>query len=65
MDVLKELRRKVSLISSDGTKGNLRLGLFSRSGFTKEVEALGKKGEIGLIDIRKVGLEINPILAPS
>ena len=56
MDILKELHRKVSLVSSEGPKGNLRLGLFSRSGFTKEVEALGKKGEVELIDVQKIGL---------
>ncbi len=52
IDILKELRRKVSLISSKG----LRLGLFSRSGFTKEMEDLGRKGMIQLIDVRKIGL---------
>ena len=56
IDILKELRRKVSLISSEGPKADLRLGLFSRSGFTKEIEALGKNGEIELIDVRKIGL---------
>jgi hypothetical protein len=56
IDILKELRRKVSLISPEGPKADLRLGLFSRSGFTKEIEALGKKGEIELIDVRKIGL---------
>jgi hypothetical protein len=52
IDILKELCRKVSLISSKG----LRLGLFSRSGFTKEMEDLGRKGVIQLIDVRKIGL---------
>jgi len=56
IDILKELRRKASLISLDGPRNNLRLGLFSRSGFTKEIEALGRKGEIELIDVRKIGL---------
>jgi AAA+ ATPase superfamily predicted ATPase len=56
IDILKELRRKASLISSEGARDNLRLGLFSRSGFTKEIEALGKKGEVELIDVRKIGL---------
>jgi hypothetical protein len=56
IDILKELRRKVSLISSGGPRGHLHLGLFSRSGFTKEIEALGRKGEITLIDVRKIGL---------
>jgi len=56
IDILKELRRKASLISLEGPKDNLRLGLFSRSGFTKEIESLGRKGEIELIDVRKIGL---------
>ncbi len=56
IDILKELRRKASLISSEGPRDKLRLGLFSRSGFTKEIEALGKKGEIELIDVRKIDL---------
>ncbi|MBI2264676.1 MAG: ATP-binding protein [Armatimonadetes bacterium] len=56
IDILKELRRKASLISSEGARDNLRLGLFSRSGFSKEIEALGRKGEIELIDVRKTGL---------
>lgn len=56
MDILRELRRKALLISPEGYKDNLRLGLFSRSGFTKEIESLGKKGEIELIDVRKIGL---------
>ena len=56
IDILKELRRKASLISPEGERDNLRLGLFSRSGFTKEIEAHGRKGEIELIDIRKIGL---------
>ena len=53
---LKEVRRKATLISPEGRRGDLRLGLFSRSGFTKEIEALGRKGEIELIDVRKIGL---------
>jgi AAA+ ATPase superfamily predicted ATPase len=56
IDILKDLQRKVSLISPEGARGSLRLGLFSRSGFTKEIEVLGRKGEIELIDIRKIGL---------
>jgi len=56
IEILKDLRRKASLISWEGPRDNPRLGLFSRSGFTKEVEALGKKGEIELIDVRKIGL---------
>jgi hypothetical protein len=52
IDILKDLRRKVSLISPKG----LRLGLFSRSGFTKEITDLGRNGEIQLIDVRKIGL---------
>ncbi len=56
IDILKELRRKVSLTSSEGPRDNLRLGLFSRSGFTKEIEALGKQGRIELIDVRRIGL---------
>jgi AAA+ ATPase superfamily predicted ATPase len=56
IDILKELRRKASLISSEGSRADLRLGLFSRSGFTKDIEALGKKGEVELIDVRKIGL---------
>jgi len=56
IDVLKGLRRKTSLISEEGRKDHLRLGLFSRSGFTKEIESIGKKGDIELIDVRKIGL---------
>jgi len=56
IDILRELRRKASLISSEGSRNSVRLGLFSRSGFTKEIEALGKKGEIDLIDVRKIDL---------
>jgi AAA+ ATPase superfamily predicted ATPase len=56
IDILKELRRKASFISSEGGRDNLHLGLFSRSGFTKEIETLGKKGEIELVDVRKIGL---------
>ena len=53
---LKEVRRKATLISPEGRRGDLRPGLFPRSGFTKEIEALGRKGEIELIDVRKIGL---------
>jgi len=56
IDVLRDLKRKVYLIASGGKIANIRLGLFSRSGFTKEVEDLGKKGEIELRDIRAIGL---------
>jgi AAA+ ATPase superfamily predicted ATPase len=56
IDILKELRRKAFLISSEGPRDSLRLGLFSRSGFTKEIEALGKKGGVDLIDVRKIDL---------
>ncbi len=56
IDTLKDLRRKSSRIPSEGSKSDLRLGLFSRSGFTKEIESLGRKGEIELIDVRKIGL---------
>jgi AAA+ ATPase superfamily predicted ATPase len=56
IDILKELRRKASLISSEGPRDGLRLGLFSRSGFTKEIDDLGKKGEVDLIDVRKIDL---------
>ena len=56
IDILTDLRRKASLISSEGPRDDLRFGLFSRSGFTKEIEALGRKGEIELIDVRKIGL---------
>jgi len=56
IDILKELRRKASLISSEDPGKSLHLGLFSRSGFTKEIETLGRKGEVELIDVRKVGL---------
>ncbi len=56
IDILKELRRKASLISSEEPRADLRLGLFSRSGFTKEMEDLGRRGEVQLIDVRKIGL---------
>jgi hypothetical protein len=56
IDILKDLRKKTSLIASEGRRDDLRLGLFSRSGFTKEIEALGRKGEIELINVRKIGL---------
>ena len=56
IDILKEVRRKATLISPEERRGDLRLGLFSKSGFTKEIEALGKKGEVELIDVRKIGL---------
>ena len=56
IDVLRDLERKISLISPGRNLSQVRLGLFSRLGFTKEVEERGKKGEIVLIDIRKIGL---------
>jgi len=56
IDILNNLRRKVTLIPSESPSKTLRLGLFSRSGFTKEIEALGRKGELDLIDIRKIDL---------
>jgi AAA+ ATPase superfamily predicted ATPase len=56
MDVLRELQRKVSLIAPEGNISNIRLGLFSRSGFTKEVNDLERKEEIELIDVRRIGL---------
>ena len=56
IDILKDLRKKTSLIASEVRRDDLPLGLFSRSGFTKEIEALGRKGEIELIDVRKIGL---------
>jgi AAA+ ATPase superfamily predicted ATPase len=56
IDILKELRRKASIISSKEPGKGLHLGLFSRSGFTKEIETLGRKGEVELIDVRKIGL---------
>ncbi len=54
IDVLRDLQRKVTLIAPKGSAGGVRLGLFSRSGFTKEVETLGKRGEVDLIDVRKI-----------
>jgi len=54
IDILRDLQRKVSLIAPKGRAGSIRLGLFSRSGFTKEVETLGKRGEVDLIDVRKI-----------
>ncbi len=56
IDVLKNLQRKVPLLAPEGRTANIRLGLFSRSGFTEELQDLGKKGKIELIDIRKIGL---------
>ena len=56
IDVLQNLQRKVSLLAPEGRTANIRLGLFSRSGFTKELEDLGKKDKIELIDIPKIGL---------
>lgn len=56
MEVLKDLQRKVSLIPPGGNSTDIRLGLFSRSGFTKEIEDFGRKGAIELIDVRKIGL---------
>jgi AAA+ ATPase superfamily predicted ATPase len=56
MEVLRDLQRRVSLISLGGNSTDIRLGLFSRSGFTKEVEDFGRRGAIELIDVRKIGL---------
>jgi hypothetical protein len=56
MDVLKDLGRKITLIAPEPNLAKIRLGLFSRSGFTKEVEEIGRKGEIVLVDTRKIGL---------
>ncbi len=56
IDVLKNLQRKVPRLAPEGRTSSIRLGLFSRSGFTKELEVLGKRGKIELIDIRKIGL---------
>jgi hypothetical protein len=56
IDILNELRRKASLIASEGPRDGLHLGLFSRSGFTREIENLRRKGGIELIDVRKIGL---------
>jgi AAA+ ATPase superfamily predicted ATPase len=56
MDILKDLQRKVYLLAPEEGPESIRLGLFSRSGFTKDVEELGKKGKVELIDIRKIGL---------
>lgn len=56
IDVLRDLERKISFISPGPNLAKIRLGLFSRSGFTKEVEERGKKGEIVLIDTRKIGV---------
>lgn len=56
IDILIGLRRKLFLLVAENQKGGVRLGLFSRSGFTREVEELGKKGEVELVDIRKIGL---------
>ncbi len=54
MEVLRDFQRKVFLIPSEGNSTGIRLGLFSRSGFTKEIEDFGRKGVIELIDVRKV-----------
>ena len=43
IDILRDLQRKVSLIAPGGKVADIRLGLFSQSGFTKEVKILGKK----------------------
>jgi AAA+ ATPase superfamily predicted ATPase len=57
IDILRYLQKKASLIAPGGRVADLRLGLFSRSGFTKEVEILGKRGEVDLIDVRKIGMK--------
>ena len=56
IDLLRDLERKISLVDPGSNPAKIRFGLFSRSGFTKEVEERGKKGEIILIDTRKIGL---------
>jgi AAA+ ATPase superfamily predicted ATPase len=56
MDVLRDLKSKITLIAPERNGAKVRLGLFSRSGFTKEIEEIGRKGEIVLIDVRKIGL---------
>jgi len=56
MDVLRDLERKITLIAPGPNVAKIQLGLFSRSGFTKEVEEIGKKGEIVLINTGKIGL---------
>jgi hypothetical protein len=56
MDVLRDLERKITLVAPERNVAKVRLGLFSRSGFTKEIEEIGRKGEIVLIDTRKIGL---------
>ena len=56
IDILRDLKRKVSLLASGAQSPDIRLGLFARTGFTKEIEELGRKGEVELIDIRKTRL---------
>jgi len=53
IDILRDLRRKVLLLAPDVQAANVRLGLFARTGFTKEIEELGRKGDVELVDIRK------------
>jgi len=54
MEVLKDLQKKMAFIIHGGNSTDIRLGLFSRSGFTKEIEDLGRKGAIELVDVRKI-----------
>ena len=56
MDVLRDLQKKITHVAPQTDVAKIQLGLFSRSGFTKEIEEMGKKGEIVLIDTRKIGL---------
>jgi len=56
IDILRDLKRKVSLLVPGAQTSDIRLGLFARTGFTKEIEELGRKGEVELVDIRKTRL---------
>ena len=56
IDILRESSQKGVSHLPEGSRDGVRLGLFPRSGFTKEIEALGKKGEVDLIDVRKIDL---------
>jgi AAA+ ATPase superfamily predicted ATPase len=56
IDILRDLKRKVTLLAPGAQASNIRLGLFARTGFTKEIEELGRKGEVELVDIRKTRL---------
>lgn len=54
IDILRDLKRKVSLLAPGAQASPVRLGLFARTGFTKEIEELGRKGEVELVDVRKI-----------